>query len=70
MGEVKKDAREVINDLLAEQYKNAWDAKKAGRPVGWSTSVFPQELVEIFDLNLLYPENHAAGVAAKGNPKS
>ena len=31
MGEVKKDAREVINDLLAEQYKNAWDAKKAGR---------------------------------------
>ena len=69
MGEVKKDAREVINDLLAEQYKNAWDAKKAGRPVGWSTSVFPQELVEIFDLNLLYPENHAAGVAAKRESK-
>lgn len=26
---------------------------------------FPQELAEIFDLQLLYPENHAAGVAAK-----
>ncbi|MEG2298027.1 MAG: (R)-2-hydroxyisocaproyl-CoA dehydratase subunit HadB [Anaerovoracaceae bacterium] len=61
----KKDARVVINDLLAEQYENAFKSKKAGRPVGWATSVFPQELAEIFDLNLLYPENHAAGVAAK-----
>lgn len=61
----KKDARTVINDLLAEQYANAFKAKEAGRPVGWATSVFPQELAEIFDLNLLYPENHAAGVAAK-----
>ncbi len=63
--EEKKDARVVINDLLAEQYANAFKAKEEGRPVGWATSVFPQELAEIFDLNLLYPENHAAGVAAK-----
>lgn len=61
----KKDARTVINELLAEQYENAFKAKEEGRPVGWATSVFPQELAEIFDLNLLYPENHAAGVAAK-----
>lgn len=63
--EEKKDARVVINDLLAEQYANAFKAKEEGRPVGWATSVFPQELAEIFDLNLCYPENHAAGVAAK-----
>ena len=63
--EEKKDARKVINDLLAEQYANAFKAKEEGRPVGWATSVFPQELAEIFDLNLCYPENHAAGVAAK-----
>ena len=61
----KKNARTVINELLAEQYDNAFKAKEAGRPVGWSTSVFPQELAEAFDLCLLYPENHAAGVAAK-----
>lgn len=61
----RKDARTVINDLLAEQYANAFKAKEEGRPVGWSTSVFPQELAEIFDLCLCYPENHAAGVAAK-----
>lgn len=65
MMEEKKDARVVINDLLAEQYANAFKAKEEGRPVGWATSVFPQELAEIFDLNLCYPENHAAGVAAK-----
>ncbi|MFR2518898.1 2-hydroxyacyl-CoA dehydratase subunit D, partial [Peptostreptococcus stomatis] len=46
-------------------YDNAFKEKEAGRPIGWSTSVFPQELAEIFDLQLLYPENHAAGVAAK-----
>ncbi|HFQ8208159.1 TPA: (R)-2-hydroxyisocaproyl-CoA dehydratase subunit HadB [Clostridioides difficile] len=61
----KKEARVVINDLLAEQYANAFKAKEEGRPVGWSTSVFPQELAEVFDLNVLYPENQAAGVAAK-----
>ncbi|NCB73023.1 MAG: 2-hydroxyacyl-CoA dehydratase, partial [Clostridia bacterium] len=61
----KKNARTVINELLAEQYDNAFKAKEQGIPVGWSTSVFPQELAEAFDLCLLYPENHAAGVAAK-----
>ena len=61
----KKDAKTVINELLAQQYANAFKAKEEGRPVGWSTSVFPQELAEVFDLNLCYPENQAAGVAAK-----
>lgn len=63
--EEKKSAASVINSILAKSYADAWKAKEEGRPVGWATSVFPQELVEIFDLNLLYPENQAAGVAAK-----
>ncbi len=58
-------AGQLINSILAKSYKEAWEAKEAGRPVGWATSVFPQELVEVFDLCLLYPENQAAGVAAK-----
>lgn len=62
---VKKDAKTAIADLLQAQYDNAFKDKAAGKPVGWATSVFPQELAEIFDLQLLYPENHAAGVAAK-----
>lgn len=61
----EKEVKTLVNDILAEQYANAFKAKEEGRPVGWSTSVFPQELVEAFDLCLCYPENHAAGVAAK-----
>lgn len=61
----KKNAAAVINEILAKSYSDAWKAKEAGRPVGWATSVFPQELAEAFGLDLLYPENQAAGVAAK-----
>ena len=63
--EKKLDAMAVINGLLARSYKEAWDAKEKGIPIGWSTSVFPQELVESFGLSLVYPENQAAGLAAK-----
>ena len=31
----KKDARTVINELLAQQYANAFKAKEEGRPVGF-----------------------------------
>ena len=63
--EVKKvSAMKVINGLLARSYEEAWEAKKNGIPVGWSTSVFPQEVVEAFGLPLCYPENQAAGLAA------
>lgn len=61
----KKDARTYINYLLAKSYKDAWEAKEKGIPVGWATSVFPQEIVESFGLPLCYPENQAAGLAAK-----
>ena len=63
--ENKITAMKMINGLLAKSYKEAWEAKEKGIPVGWSTSVFPQEIVECFGLTLLYPENQAAGVAAK-----
>lgn len=61
----KKRAAEVINGILAKSYADAWKAREEGKPVGWATSVFPQELVEAFGLDVLYPENQAAGVAAK-----
>jgi len=34
------------------------------QPVGWSSSKFPCELAAAFDLNIVYPENQAAGIAA------
>ncbi|MDY3051633.1 MAG: 2-hydroxyacyl-CoA dehydratase family protein [Ndongobacter sp.] len=63
--EKKVTAMGMINGLLAQSYREAWDAKEKGIPVGWSTSIFPQELVECFGLPLCFPENQAAGVSAK-----
>ena len=52
--------RKVVEDVYAE----ARQAKKEGKPVGWSSSKFPCELAAAFDLNVMYPENQAAGIAA------
>ena len=52
--------RKVVEDVYAE----AREASKRGEPVGWSSSKFPCELAEAFDLHVVYPENQAAGVAA------
>lgn len=52
--------RKVVDDVHAE----ARVAKKEGKLVGWSSSKFPCELAAAFDLNVMYPENQAAGIAA------
>ena len=52
--------RKVVDDV----HKDAREAKKRGELVGWSSSKFPCELAAAFDLNVMYPENQAAGIAA------
>ena len=39
--------RKVVDDV----YADAREAKKQGKLVGWSSSKFPCELAEAFDLN-------------------
>lgn len=55
--------------LLAEQsaalMEEARQAKERGEKIGWSTSIFPQEIAEALGLHILYPENHSAGIAAR-----
>lgn len=46
-------------------FEHARLAKEQGEKVGWSASIFPQEIAETLGLNILYPENHAAGIAAR-----
>ena len=53
--------RKVVDDV----YADAREAKAQGRLVGWSSSKFPCELAEAFGLNVMYPENQAAGIAAQ-----
>lgn len=68
MAEINKKnyspARARMREVTGDLYQKARDAKAAGLPVGYSTSNFPKEIFEVFDLNIIYPENHAAGVAA------
>ena len=57
--------RKVVEDVYADARK----AKAEGKLVGWSSSKFPCELAEAFDLNVMYPENQAAGIAANRDGK-
>lgn len=55
----------MMGEQTAAMFENARLAKEKGEPVGWSASIFPQEIAETLGLNVLYPENHAAGIAAR-----
>lgn len=63
--EEKPSAKKMLNQQLMSHFAGAIAAKQRGELVGWATSIFPQELCETLGLNLVYPENHAAIVAAK-----
>lgn len=60
-----KPAAAILRGVVDKVYNGAWEAKRRGELVGWSSSKFPIELAKAFDLNVVYPENHAATVAAK-----
>ncbi len=53
--------RQVVDNV----YKEAWEAKERGEPVGWSSSKFPAEIAETLGIKVCYPENQAAGIAAR-----
>ena len=55
----------MLGEQSAALMENARLAKERGEKVGWSASIFPQEIPETLGLNVLYPENHAAGIAAR-----
>ena len=55
----------MIGEQTNALFENARLAKERGEKVGWSASIFPQEIAETLGLNVLYPENHTAGIAAR-----
>ena len=69
--QVKKPRRPMSKSLimvrqqLADLYKEAQEAKARGEKIGWSASIFPQELCETLGIVVVYPENHSAGIAAR-----
>jgi len=65
MSETNLTSKELLSQLLQAHYAEAIAAKAEGKPVVWSTSIAPQELLEAMDLTVVYPENHAAAVGAR-----
>ncbi|KAF5063964.1 2-hydroxyacyl-CoA dehydratase subunit D [Oscillibacter ruminantium] len=55
----------MLDEQTRDLFENARLAKERGEKVGWSASIFPQEIAETLGLNILYPENHSAGIAAR-----
>lgn len=46
----------MIGEQTNALFENARLAKERGEKVGWSASIFPQEIAETLGLNVLYPE--------------
>ena len=61
----KKTSKQLLQEFTAKTYDEIREAKENGELIGWSTSNFPKEICQTFDLKIMYPENHSAAVAAK-----
>ena len=59
-------AKYKLGQIAAKAYSDAQAAKDRGEPVGWCASNFPVEIPETLGLAVVYPENQAAGIAARG----
>ena len=58
-------AKQMLRQCADNHYLQAHLAKQRGEPVGWSTSIFPQEFFEAMGLHVVFPENFAAIVSAR-----
>jgi len=61
----KQSSREMLNYYLNKSYSDAIEGKKRGELVCWASSIAPCEFCETMGIHVLYPENHAAGIAAR-----
>ena len=59
-------AKYKLGQIAAKAYSDAQAAKDRGELVGWCSSNFPVEIPETLGLAVVYPENQAAGIAARG----
>ena len=59
-------AKYKLGKIAADAYTDAFQAKKEGKVVAWVSSNFPVEIPETLGIATVYPENQAAGIAARG----
>ena len=65
MADEKLSSRELSKKLTADYYEGLRTAKERGKVVAWASSIVPEEFMEAMDIEVAYPENHAASIAAK-----
>lgn len=58
-------SRIMTNEQTVKCYADAWEAKSLGKPIGWSSSLFPQEICAALDIPVLYPESNCASLSAR-----
>lgn len=59
-------AKYKLGMIAAKAYSDCIEAKARGEKIGWCASNFPVEIPETLGLYVCYPENQAAGIAARG----
>lgn len=59
-------AKYKLGMIAAKAYSDCIEAKARGEKIGWCASNFPVEIPETLGLHVCYPENQAAGIAARG----
>lgn len=59
-------AKYKLGKIAADAFTDAFQAKKEGKIVAWVSSNFPVEIPETLGIATAYPENQAAGIAARG----
>jgi benzoyl-CoA reductase/2-hydroxyglutaryl-CoA dehydratase subunit BcrC/BadD/HgdB len=62
----KNSAKYKLGEIAKKAYSEATEAKARGEMIGWCASNFPVEIPETLGLHVVYPENQAAGIAARG----
>ena len=60
-------AKYKLGQIAAESIFRRSRSKERGELVGWCSSNFPVEIPETLGLYVVYPENQAAAIAARGH---
>ena len=48
----KKTSKQLLQEFTAKTYDEIREAKENGELIGWSTSNFPKEICQTFDLKI------------------
>ncbi len=59
-------AKYKLGKIVEKHYKEAIEAKANGEKIGWCASNFPEEICQTLGIKVVYPENQAAAIAARG----